>query len=254
MRSLLLAFGFLTILPVGGGRERVMGPSRAFFPLVGLALGGVLAGLDWLMDTAVPPLVVDAILVAVLLVLTRAIHTEGFLDACDGLFGGHSRQDRLRILRDTHVGAFAVAGGVALLLLKWSLLVSLPLDVRWELLLLFPCLSRLGMLATMAAFPYARAEGLGTAFLEGKGWWQVIVGLAIALVAGWALLGGGGLAVAGGVVVVSLALGWWMSRMLGGMTGDTYGAVNEMAEVAGLLLGILAVYFWPTLFFAPLWD
>jgi len=254
MRSLLQSFGFLTILPVGGGRERAMGPSRAFFPLVGLALGGVLAGLDWLMDTAVPPLVVDAILVAVLLVLTRAIHTEGFLDACDGLFGGHTREDRLRILRDTHVGAFAVAGGVALLLLKWSLLVSLPLDVRWELLILFPCLSRLGMLATMAAFPYARAEGLGSAFLEGKGWWQVAVGLAIGLVAGWVLLGGGGLAVAGAVVVVSLALGWWMSRMLGGMTGDTYGAVNELAEVAALLLGILAVYFWPTLFFAPLWD
>ena len=254
MRSLLQCFGFLTILPVGGGREQAMGPSRAFFPMVGLALGGALAGLDWLMDTAVPPLVVDAILVAVLLVLTRAIHTEGFLDACDGLFGGHTREDRLRILRDTHVGAFAVAGGVALLLLKWSLLVSLPLDVRWELLVLFPCLSRLGILATMTAFPYARAEGLGTAFLEGKGWWQVAVGLAIALAAGWVLLGGGGLAVAGAVVVVSLALGWWMSRMLGGMTGDTYGAVNELAEVASLLLGILAVYFWPTLFFAPLWD
>ncbi len=254
MRSLLQAFGFLTILPVGGGRERAMGPSRAFFPLVGLALGGALAGLDWLMDTAVPPLVVDALLVAVLLALTRAIHTEGFLDACDGLFGGHTREDRLRILRDTHVGAFAVAGGVALLLLKWSLLVSLPLDVRWEMLVLFPCLSRLGMLGTMAAFPYARAEGLGSAFLEGKGWWQVAVGLAMGLVAAWALLGGGGLVVAGAVVAVSLALGWWMSRMLGGMTGDMYGAVNELAEVAALLLGILAVYYWPTLFFAPFWD
>ncbi len=254
MRGPLLAFGFLTILPIGGGRERAMGPSRAFFPLVGLALGGALAGLDWLMDTAAPPLVVDAILVAALLVLTRAIHTEGFLDACDGLFGGHTREDRLRILRDTHVGAFAVAGGVALLLLKWSLLVSLPLDVRWELLVLFPCLSRLGMLATMATFPYARAEGLGSAFLKGKGWWQVAVGLATGLVAGWALLGSGGLVVAGGVVVVALALGWWMSRMLGGMTGDTYGAVNEVAEVAALLLGILAVYYWPTLFIAPFWD
>ena len=87
MRSLLLAFGFLTVLPVGAGRQSAMGPSRAFFPLVGLALGGALAGLDWLMDTAVPPLVVGAVLVAALLVLTRAIHIEGFLDACDGLFG-----------------------------------------------------------------------------------------------------------------------------------------------------------------------
>lgn len=192
-----------------------------------------------------------AILTAALLVLTRAIHTEGFLDACDGLFGGHTREERLRILRDTHVGAFAVAGGVALLLLKWSLLVSVPLEVRWELLLLFPCLSRLGMLATMAAFPYARAEGLGVAFLEGKGWWQIAAGLATGVVAAWLLLGGGGLAMAGSAVVVALAAGWWMSRMLGGMTGDTYGAVNELGEAAALLLGILFVYLWPALFFAP---
>ena len=230
-----------------------MGPSRAFFPLVGLALGGALAGLDWVMDTAVPPLVVGAVLVAVLLALTRAIHTEGFLDACDGLFGGHTREERLRILRDTHVGAFAVAGGAALLLLKWSLLVSVPLDARWELLVLFPCLSRLGMLATMTAFPYARAEGLGSAFLEGRGWWQPVFGLATGLAAGWLLLGTAGLALAGGVLAVSLGLGWWMSRMLGGLTGDTYGAVNESAEVSVLLLGILFIYWWPVMFQSPLW-
>ena len=253
MRSLLLAFGFLTILPVGGGRQASMGASRAFFPLVGLALGAALAGLDWLMDTAVPPLVVGAVLVAVLLALTRAIHTEGFLDACDGLFGGHTREERLRILRDTHVGAFAVAGGAALLLLKWSLLVSVPLDARWELLVLFPCLSRLGMLATMAAFPYARADGLGSAFLEGRSWWQPAFGLATGLAAGWLLLGTAGLALAGGVLAVSMVLGWWMSRMLGGMTGDTYGAVNESAEVSVLLLGILFIYWWPVMFQSPLW-
>ncbi|MDE2901360.1 MAG: adenosylcobinamide-GDP ribazoletransferase, partial [Chloroflexota bacterium] len=225
--GLVQAFGFLTILPVGGGQQTSMGAARAWFPLVGLALGGALAGLDWLMGTVVPPLAVAAILLAALLVMTRALHVDGFMDACDGLFGGHTQEDRLRIMRDSHVGAFAVAGGLAVLLLKWSLIVSVPLELRWELLLLFPCLSRLGMLATMAAFPYARAEGMGTAFVEGRGWWQILVGLATGLAAAWLLLGSGGLALVGGVVAVALALGWWMSRMLGGMTGDTYGAVNE---------------------------
>ncbi len=252
--GLVQAFGFLTILPVGGGQQTSMGPARAWFPLVGLALGGALAGLDWLMDTAVPPLAVAAILLAALLVLTRGLHVDGFMDACDGLFGGHSREDRLRIMRDSHVGAFAVAGGLTVLLLKWSLIVSVPLELRWELLLLFPCLSRLGMLATMAAFPYARAEGMGSAFMEGRGWWQVLIGLATGLGAAWLLLGGGGLALVGGVFLVALALGWWTSRMLGGMTGDTYGAVNEVGEAAALLLGVLLVYYWPTLFFAPYWG
>ena len=93
-----------------------MGPARAWFPLVGLGLGGVLLGLDIAgAGGAARPLLVGAILVAVLLVLTRAIHTEGFLDCCDGLFGGYTREERLRILRDSHVGAFAVdrRGGAA---------------------------------------------------------------------------------------------------------------------------------------------
>ena len=83
-----------------------MGPARAYFPLVGLALGGILAGLDFAARQALPAPVVGALLVVALLVKTRAIHTEGFLDSCDGLFGGYSRAKRLQILRDTHVGAF----------------------------------------------------------------------------------------------------------------------------------------------------
>ena len=248
MRALRLAFGFLTVLPVSPRGQAAMGPSRAYFPLVGLALGGALAGLDWLASMALPPLAVGAVLVAALLVLTRAIHTEGFLDACDGLFGGHSREERLRIMRDSRAGAFAVAGGGALLLLKWSAVVSLPVEARVELLVLFPCLSRLGMLATMGAFPYARAEGLGASFLDGRSRWQTAFGLATALIAAGLLLGVAGLALAIGAVAASLALGWWMSRMLGGMTGDTYGAVNELAEVGVLLAGIALFQFWPGMF------
>ena len=197
---------------------------------------------------------VGAVLVAALLVLTRAIHIEGFLDACDGLFGGHTREDRLRIMRDSHVGAFAVVGGATLLLLKWSLLVSLPVVERTELLVLFPCLSRLGMLATMAAFPYARAEGVGSGFLVGRTLVAAcLLGWRRALAAGWALLGTAGLVLAGGALALSMGLGWCSSRMIGGMTGDTYGAVNESAEVSVLLLGILLIYWCPGLFLAPYW-
>ena len=159
MTGLRLAIGFLTVLPVAPAGEARMGPSRAWFPLVGLGLGGILLGLDVAAREALPPLVVGAILVAALLVLTRAIHTEGFLDCCDGLFGGYSREERLRILRDTHVGAFAVAGGVALLLLKWSAMTGIPGEVRTGLLLVFPALSRLGMVTAMAFFPTHGSRG-----------------------------------------------------------------------------------------------
>ena len=230
-----------------------MGPARAYFPLVGLALGAVLAGLDLAARQALPASVVGALLVVAMLVLTRAIHTEGFLDCCDGLFGGYSPSRRLEILRDTHVGAFAVIGGIGLLLVKWTLLAGIHEEIRLELLIVFPCLSRLGMLSTMAAFPYVRKEGLGAAFQEGTSSWQVVFGLATASVAGGLLLGVGGLLLVGAAIGVSLALGRWISGMLGGMTGDTYGAVNEVAEVTVVLVGIVMVRLIPELCKAPLW-
>ncbi len=253
MTSLRLAIGFLTVLPVAPAGEARMGPARAWFPLVGLGLGGVLVGLDIAAREALPTLVVGAILVAVLLALTRAIHTEGFLDCCDGLFGGYTREDRLRILRDSHVGAFAVIGGAALLLLKWSALAGIPDDARTGLLVVFPCLSRFGMLATMAAFPYVRERGLGTAFQEGRGRWQVALGAVTAVVAAVLFLGGGGAILLGVAVVAALGLGRWMAGMLGGMTGDTYGAINEVGEVAVLVLGIALFSAIPEVFGAPLW-
>ena len=92
LKELRLAIGFLTVLPLAPNGTVQMGPARAYFPLIGLALGAILAGLDFAARQALPPQVVGALLVAALLVLTRAIHTEGFLDTCDGLFGGYRSQ------------------------------------------------------------------------------------------------------------------------------------------------------------------
>lgn len=253
MRGLRLAFGFLTVLPLAPGGAARMGPARAYFPLVGLALGGILAVLDLAARQALPPLVVGALLVVALLVLTRGIHTEGFLDSCDGLFGGHDRARRLEILRDSHVGAFAVIGGAGLLLLKWNLVTGTPEGERTALLALFPCISRFGMLATMEAFPYAREQGLGTAFEDGRSRWQVVFAFVTATAAGGLLLGAAGLLLLGGVIVVALAMGRWVTGLLGGMTGDTYGAVNEAGEVVVLLVGTLLFRYAAGLFGAPLW-
>ena len=253
MTSLRLAIGFLTIFPLAPSGPAQMGPARAWFPLVGLALGGTLAGLDLAAREALPPMVVGALLVVALLVLTRAIHTEGFLDACDGLLGGNSPARRLEILRDSHVGAFAVVGGVGLLLLKWTLLTGIDDDMRLGLLVVFPCLSRFGMVSTMAVFPYVRDQGLGTSFQVGRARWQVVLAFATATVASGLLLGFGGLILVGAAMALSLVVGWWVTRLLGGMTGDTYGAVNEVAEVSVLLLGLILFHVSSALLETPFW-
>lgn len=253
MKSFRLAIGFLTIVPVAPAHTGPMAPARAFFPVVGLGIGGLLAGLDVAAGQVLPTAVVGALLVAALLVLTRALHTEGFLDTCDGLLGGRDRESRLAILRDSHVGAFAVIGGACLLLLKWTLLVGIPEAERVGLLVLFPNLSRFAMVATMFAFPYARSSGLGTAFQVGASWRQFVFALLTAAVAGGLFFGIAGLLLLAIATVVALGLGLWSKRLLGGMTGDTYGATNEVAEVTVLLAGLILIQLTPGLAGAPFW-
>lgn len=245
MRAFRVALGFLTILPVAPRQqsERAFVASRAFFSLVGLLLGGVLAGLDLLLRQALPIELVGALLLAALVVTTRALHLEGFMDACDGLLGGHTPEERLKIMRDPHVGAFAVGGGICLVLAKWAGLVALPPSARLAGLLLFPCLSRWGMSAAMAWFPYAREQGLGSAFGAGRGRWQLLVGGAVALGASLLLAGGAGALLLATATALAWLLGRWMSGPLGGLTGDTYGAINELLEVAVL---VVATALWAT--------
>lgn len=254
MKDLRLAIAFLTLFPVAPDGDHHMGPARAYFPLVGLALGGVLAGLDSVARHVMPAPVVGALLVTALLMMTRALHADGFLDACDALFGGFSTARRLEILRDPHVGAYAIVGGICLLLLKWSLLTGMPEGLRPALLLLFPCLSRCGMLTTMVAFPYARQRGMGTSFQARARGRQIAFAVASAATAGVLLQGVAGLVLLATSILVSLALGRWMSRLLGGMTGDAYGAVNEVAEVIVLLQGTTLFSLYAGSFASPDWQ
>ena len=146
-----------------------------------------------------------------------------------------------------------MVGGVGLLLLKWALLTSIEDDLRLGLLLVFPCLSRLGIVSAMAVFPYAREQGLGTSFQSGRARWQVLFAFATAALAGGLFLGVGGLVLLGAALGVALGLGWWVTRLLGGMTGDTYGAVNEVAEVSVLLLGLILFQVSSLAFDMPFW-
>ena len=255
--GLRAALAFLTIVPAGVGAgaagTRALAAARAWFPAVGLLLGAVLAALDLLLALAglrpaadacdperaaacaVLPLLAGALLVTALAALTRALHLDGFMDACDALPGGFSRARRLEILRDPHVGAFAVVGLVCLLLIKVAAIAALPAAVRPGVLLLFPCLSRWAMLLAMQIFPYVRERGAGTPFTGGRGRRALIGGSGTAVIAGLALGGWWSPALLAAAAAAAWAVGMAARRLLGGMTGDLYGAVNETAEVAVLV-------------------
>ena len=219
LTSCRAAIGFLTILPVSP-RDAASPPDAAgalarapaWFPAVGLLLGGMLAFLDLALRVLhLPVLLASALLVAGLAALTRALHLDGFMDTCDALLGGFDRERRLEILRDPHVGAFAVVGVVCLLLVKLAALTALPAGSRTGILILFPCLSRAAMLLVMESFPYARREGLGTPFVSRSSRFGPWAGLLIAGAAAVALTGLPGLA----LTALAAAVAW-----AGGCVGD----------------------------------
>ena len=248
----MVALSFLTVLPASLNRiptPREISNSRAYYPVVGLLLGLLLIGLERGCREVFPIILTAAVLLVALIVGTRGLHLDGLMDVCDGLFGGYTRERRLEIMRDPRVGAFGMAGAASVLLLKYSALVSLLFlsqpgaessDLKWPLLL-FPMLSRWSMVVVLAAFPYARSQGLASPFHQGGAKWATSAAAASAAVAAVLLGGTGGAAIFAGVSVLAWLLGRAMAGMLGGLTGDTYGATNELAEVAVLMAAVAAL-------------
>ena len=260
MRGLRSSIAFLTILPAAPRNDpTAMAAARGWFPLVGLLLGAALLGIELLFtpvslllplsDTAVyarplfPPLLSGALIVIALAVLTRGLHLDGLMDSADALLGGFARERRLAILRDPNVGAFAVIALVSVMLIKVIAIAEMPTLGRLSALLLFPCLSRWAMLLTMELFPYVRERGLGTAFMQSRGRWQLALGFAVALFASLALGGTYGVVLLAAASALAWGIGAWAARLLGGATGDIYGAVNELTETALLLIMLAALTF-----------
>lgn len=236
LTALLAALQCLTIVPPIVRRSFTaaeMGGSVGFFPLIGLLLGGALAGLDLLLNRFLPKELTAALVLAIWVLLSGAIHLDGFLDSCDGLWGGGSPEERLKIMHDARVGAFAVIAGVLLILVKYAALVDAP--ARNAALLLAPVLGRWGMAFAIVFFPYARPEGLGHAMKAHAGGIQIALAAGTALAAAWFAGHGLGLAALALAAVAAWAIARFASGRLGGLTGDIYGAIGEVVEVVVLI-------------------
>jgi adenosylcobinamide-GDP ribazoletransferase len=238
--ELRLAFGFLTRIPVGALPDigvAHLGRSMAWFPLVGLLLGGVLVGCDALMAPHLPRGVGDALLLVVLVLASGALHLDGFADLCDGVGGGRDRADMLRIMKDSCIGVFGAVGLVLLLLVKYQLLVSLPVAAKPAALLLAPVAGRWAPVWLIVTVPYLRGpEGTGAAFAAHAGRRELLLASLTLLAVAAGLLHLEGLLLVGGMVLGAIGFGIWVKGRLGGVTGDVLGAAVELLEVLMLLL------------------
>ncbi len=226
IRGLHLAHTFLTTLPfphVGEVREGEFRNASGYYPAVGWTLGILLSLCFWLVSS-LPQAVGAALILAFWFGLTGMLHFDGLVDCGDALLAAKPPQKRLEILSDVHMGAFGLGVGAVHILLKWSALSNIG---AWLPLLLAPVLARAALLIPMNLFGSARAESLGARSREGN--WQV--GFLIALPA---VLFAPKLALV--AVFAALAVAWFASsRLGGGISGDVYGAIVEITEVAVLI-------------------
>lgn len=235
----MAALQFLTISPTFIKRAfsaRELGRATAYFPLIGALIGAVLWGISLLLGQIFPATLRAALVLAIWVLLSGALHLDGFLDSCDGLFGGGTPEARLAIMKDERVGAFGLAGGVLLILLKFAALSALP--ERSPALLIAPILGRWGMTLGIFAFPYARAQGLGKAIKEFAGPWQVGLASLLALGISWLLAAQTGLLACLVAALTTGLVAVFALRRIPGLTGDVYGAINEVVELAMLLVFI----------------
>lgn len=240
VKSLLIALGFLTILPSPIKMELKpieLGRSMACFPLAGTLIGGILVGIDVVFATMLPRSVVDFILIVALAIITGGLHLDGLADTFDGLYGGRTREEALAIMKDSRVGAIGVVSLVFVIILKYITLLSIPAGLKHTALVVMPALSRWSMVLAASLSTYARPTGgTGRDFIESVSRISLFIATAFALVVGIAALGWkGGLIflLIGGITIIWVI---YFHRRLGGVTGDILGSINEVNEVMALML------------------
>ena len=211
-----------------------LGRSAAWFPIVGIGLGLVLALIDGFARRLFSPLLAALLTVTVWKLVTGGLHLDGLADCLDGLVG-RDPEHRLAIMRDSRIGAFGAIGLILFVMLEIVALAELRPAIRGHALLAAPAIARATPAVLGRLFRPARSDGQGAAFHAGLRPWTGVVGLGIALVAATIALGWLGVATLAVGVATAVALATFVARRLGGVTGDVLGASVEVSELAVLL-------------------
>jgi len=243
MRDFLQALSFLTILPVGQGlhqEDKTLARSMAFFPLVGLVIGLLLALGYYLFSFFLPRPLVLWFIIGLLAFLTRGLHLDGFADTMDGMASGGPREKILEVMRDSRIGAFGVISLIFLLGAKYLTLDQIPNSSLPPSVILMPVMGRNSMVLVCYRSPYARSDkGLGKPFTEHLGVREIALSSITAFGIALLLMGVKGMVVSFGIGLFSLGYRFFFIKRLGGVTGDILGGANELTELLYLVILII---------------
>lgn len=218
------------------------GKGLVFAPLIGLVIGGILAGCWYVLSLIFPAAVTAVLVMIIYIILTGGLHLDGLGDTFDGLFSGRTRDRMLEIMRDSRVGTNAVLALVSVLLLNIVVIYSLQGKMILLVLLLFPAAGRIGSLVSAGISKYARiGEGLGKSFIDCCGMSHVAAGLVLHLLVFYFAAGIYGLIAGFATAFTAFIVTRLFSRRIGGATGDILGAVCEINQTIFLLLVMVFV-------------
>lgn len=269
MNNFLWALTFLTVVPIdreGRIQPDACGSVVVWFPVVGFCIGIFLSMIYFAVSCLFPPLVACALVILASVIVTGALHLDGFADTCDGIWGGWNKDKRLEIMRDSRIGSFGAIGLICLLGFKYVALLSIGeiyvsdkspftalvrgvccfgshgLGSAYIALLIMPVVGRWAQVCAAGLSAYARNEaGTGRFVLDNTSVKQVVCTAFLPVLLLWLFCSLRGLVVFAIILIFTLGWIWYIKKKIGGMTGDTLGATNEIAEML-FLLSLLLVY------------
>jgi adenosylcobinamide-GDP ribazoletransferase len=234
MKPFFAALQFLTRIPVPNLNLQTRDFARAnyFYPIVGLGIGALLAGLNLALQSRVPLSARLVLLFTLYILLTGGLHLDGLADSADGLIGARSRERRLDIMRDSRIGTFGVLALLCVLGLQFTAALNLRDPDLTTALLLAPSWARASLVMASAISRPARPDGLGSAFIGMIRPYHGVI--AFAMIATVAAVLSLPMAIWSSVACATCValLAFYFHSKIGGQTGDTLGATAQIVETA----------------------
>ncbi|MGB0506602.1 MAG: adenosylcobinamide-GDP ribazoletransferase [Pikeienuella sp.] len=234
LKYYLSAQSFLTRLPTPewvGHDENRLARAAKWFPIVGLLLG-IIAGSIWaIFSWLTAPTIAAGITMAALALLTGALHEDGFADCCDGLGGGSTTERALEIMRDSRIGAYGAVGLILSIGLRWSALSSFEIWSGITAFIIALTTARASMVLILRFGTYARPSGAADSAASGVEIDETAMAIGLALLIALILGGPTGLMVSIGAFILSFIWLKWLTRKIGGYTGDGLGAAEQISQI-----------------------
>ena len=245
LQGLIDVIGFLTAIPVRLNEHSLKNAAEHMylFPLVGGFIGLVGGVIAYLIGQAFPRIVAATISLFAIFALTRFYHIDGLLDFGDGLVAHGSKMEKLRAMKDCRIGAGGLTLGLMIILLTIWTITSFPQELIVQYFMVSEVLAKFSMIV-LAVFGRSAREGTNRYFVAAmkgqRGYVRFLLAVVISVTVSFPLVGLKAIYAAITTIFVSFFILAISNINFGGITGDVFGATNEVSRIASFLI-LLAV-------------